>query len=567
MTSYGYRKGDSAPTSLPETIRSAGVRETVESILVAVMLALLFKAFEAEAFVIPTGSMAPTLQGSHKDVACRQCDYRYRVSASVENPDSSRPGRVVETCCPFCRFAQPVDPTTDANHGTFSGDRILVSKFSYDIAQPRRWDVAVFRFPENAKQPFIKRLVGLPGEQVALIDGDIFARTVQTGDENVTNPWALPGWKAARKPERAQLAMWQEVFDSRFTPLSAMRDGSRWFTSPWVAGSQEGEWQIEDRRDYGYSGGAPTTLRWNDAFPILDSYAYNEPPPRQGGGPNGQYPVSDLRISMGVRPRGEGLTVSAVVEARRHEFRARVIPGGGDQSTAILEMRPTPVQAGADAAQAPWTELSSVNFKGGFAAGRATNIELWHADQSLRLYVDDRLVASAEYDWTPDERLRYALGMTLDEVAANDAALIFEQHYSRPGVRVEFSGGPFTLYRVALARDIHYRADTYHDYNDYVIAGERMLHSRRGQPAHGTHPKSTVILNQDQFFVCGDNSPQSLDARLWDVPNPWVAEMDRTTGVVNRDLLIGKAFFVYFPAPYRNHGVPVPDFGSMRFIW
>jgi len=100
-----------------------------------------------------------------------------------------------------------------------------------------------------------------------------------------------------------------------------------------------------------------------------------------------------------------------------------------------------------------------------------------------------------------------------------------------------------------------------------VIAGERMLHSRRGQPAHGTHPKSTVILNQDQFFVCGDNSPQSLDARLWDVPNPWVAEMDRTTGVVNRDLLIGKAFFVYFPAPYRNHGVPVPDFGSMRFIW
>ena len=39
-----------------------GVRETVESIVVAVMLALLFRAYEAEAFVIPTGSMAPTLQ-------------------------------------------------------------------------------------------------------------------------------------------------------------------------------------------------------------------------------------------------------------------------------------------------------------------------------------------------------------------------------------------------------------------------------------------------------------------------------------------------------------------------
>ena len=42
----------------------AAVRETIESIVVALVLAFLFRTFEAEAFVIPTGSMAPTLMGA-----------------------------------------------------------------------------------------------------------------------------------------------------------------------------------------------------------------------------------------------------------------------------------------------------------------------------------------------------------------------------------------------------------------------------------------------------------------------------------------------------------------------
>ena len=40
-----------------------GGRETVESIVIAVILAFLFRTFVAEAFVIPTGSMAPHNQG------------------------------------------------------------------------------------------------------------------------------------------------------------------------------------------------------------------------------------------------------------------------------------------------------------------------------------------------------------------------------------------------------------------------------------------------------------------------------------------------------------------------
>ncbi|MDB4370952.1 S26 family signal peptidase, partial [Mariniblastus sp.] len=51
-------------------MRDFGVRETIESIIVAIVLALMFRAYEAEAFIIPTGSMAPSLQGQHMDLEC-----------------------------------------------------------------------------------------------------------------------------------------------------------------------------------------------------------------------------------------------------------------------------------------------------------------------------------------------------------------------------------------------------------------------------------------------------------------------------------------------------------------
>src|SRR5262245_699080 len=56
-------------------------RETIESIVVAFVLAFLFRTFEAEAFVIPTGSMPPTLYGQQRDVHCQQCGTRFAVGA------------------------------------------------------------------------------------------------------------------------------------------------------------------------------------------------------------------------------------------------------------------------------------------------------------------------------------------------------------------------------------------------------------------------------------------------------------------------------------------------------
>src|SRR5262245_25116925 len=112
-----------------------GWRETIESIAMAVILALLFRGFVAEAFVIPTGSMAPTLDGRHKDVECPKCHQWYQVSGSREQENDIPTGlHVISTTCPICRYTKALDPIDNPNEGSFSGDRIIVGKFCYDLA-------------------------------------------------------------------------------------------------------------------------------------------------------------------------------------------------------------------------------------------------------------------------------------------------------------------------------------------------------------------------------------------------------------------------------------------------
>src|SRR5713101_188700 len=85
----------------PHTDTKDSVREIVETVVFVVVLVLLLKSFVAEAFVIPTGSMAETLYGYQKVVDCPECQYKFPVNCSSEVEDKVP----VRGCvCPNCRF-------------------------------------------------------------------------------------------------------------------------------------------------------------------------------------------------------------------------------------------------------------------------------------------------------------------------------------------------------------------------------------------------------------------------------------------------------------------------------
>ena len=218
------------------------VRETVESLAVAFILALLFKAFIAEAFVIPTGSMAPTLMGAHKDVQCEECGYQYQCGASNEfdSVGARTDILVIGTTCPLCRKPQVANSAKNANLATFSGDRILVSKLAYAWTQPRRWDVIVFKFIEKAHQNYIKRCTGRPNETLRIREGNIYVRD----DAAAANePNGDPGFKIARKPPHVMNAMLQVLSDTKYLPKKLIQAGLPSAWQPFPMG--DSGWQVE----------------------------------------------------------------------------------------------------------------------------------------------------------------------------------------------------------------------------------------------------------------------------------------------------------------------------------
>ncbi len=160
-----------AASPAPPEPKRESLRDTVESIIFALILAFLFRTFEAEAFVIPTGSMAPTLYGRHKETTCTKCGSHIVVGASDEyNAELGalhKDNRILAAICPNCRY----ENTQLRDALAFNGDRILVNKFPYEIGEPNRWDVFVFKYPQEPDVNYIKRLVGLPGETIRIRQG------------------------------------------------------------------------------------------------------------------------------------------------------------------------------------------------------------------------------------------------------------------------------------------------------------------------------------------------------------------------------------------------------------
>jgi signal peptidase I len=305
-------------------------RETVESIVVAFVLAFLFRTFEAEAFVIPTGSMSPSLLGQHKDVSCPHCDFRFRTTASSEGEDRDRMIAqlnrerganadrlrerisdldVVGGMCPMCRYLMPMRPDLPATvrneidaedvdyQPSYPGDRILVNKYGVDFSEPDRWDVIVFKFPGDGNMNYIKRLVGLPGETLRVYQGDVFTKPLDAGDD---------AYHIERKPPDKVAAMLEIVHDTDYEPSALYNAGwpLRWAATTsggWKVDAQPGEQTVEQRFTVDQTNEAPLAwLRYRHLIPSQDHWGHVREIEKAGG--------------MEAAARAEGLSVE---EARR----------------------------------------------------------------------------------------------------------------------------------------------------------------------------------------------------------------------------------------------------------
>lgn len=528
-----------APAARKET-----PKESVIGLIISFVVVLIFRGFFFETFHIPTGSMAPTLRGAHMQFTSPQSGFTWAV-----NPWSDPnlpPSRVQGTPAQPVRVTDPVSgvPMPPGAFPLRSGDRIAVLKYNW-FHHPRRWDVIVFKMPENPRENYIKRLLGLPNEDLWLVDGDIFTRPAGGSDDLST------GWAIARKPRYIQDTLWWPLHGTEHTPLSRDFDGRAW-RSPW-----RGEGWVHDGRTIRAESPNPGPLVWDNALrPIVEFSPYNETPM---AGRMPVYPTSDIRVRAGMDPMGDPPSqVAFTIAARAHEFRALM-----DASGSRIQMRRQ--------GEPDWRNLGEPGAS--VLHSRDTiQIEFQHVDQSLELRVNGRTIAHAAYDWSPVERLRNSTRLNveqLDDVLRNPdiADLSNPAIYVQPRVSIEitpdrsasFTGLP-VLHNAGIDRDLYYQPAV------------RWAGPGIATPGLGSHPGHLATMGDWQFFAAGDNSGNSRDSRLWDAVNPWIADQTGATpGIVPGDMLMGEAVIVFWPAPQVLNLGPVrlpfiPDLGRARLI-
>ena len=388
--------------SKDHTKRETDIAETLQSLLVAFTLALAFRGFIIEGFVIPTGSMAPTLMGQHARYRSSVTGYDYAFDGSESllirsvgaNGAPSWRYQAVPLLDPMVFQTRPVDTISPrALVGeTRMGDRVLVLKFLYAFFDPDRWDVVVFKNPVDPigpSQNYIKRLVGLGGEQLLLADGDVFVS--EHGAE-------LSEMRVVRKPEYIQDAVWQTVYDSDYIPGSAksLEDvrSLGWKGAPF----QSSKFDLDDTRTWRSSSGG--TLTWcDDCFiDITDFNAYNylryqysERGKRSTFNLNTTVPVSDVRIAAAIETDDPAnFETSLELSALNHRFVYAISNG-----KATLSLLDTGGSALA-------VEETDFNPKGSF------ELDFRNVDQEMSIRVNGSELLTLQYEWSPMQRLENA---------------------------------------------------------------------------------------------------------------------------------------------------------------
>ncbi len=595
--SASAKPGSADPASTKPPAKQESMRETIESIAVAFLLAFLFRAFEAEAFVIPTGSMAPTLYGRHKEATCTQCGHLITIGASEEldRDGNYLTGRLESSVCPNCRA-----PNSIKNAPVFRGDRILVNKFPFELREPRRWDVVVFKYPEEPKTNYIKRLVGLPNETLMIRQGDLYRAEPGGGEMKVLRksdpnkqreiqilvhdndfpeqPLIDQGW-----PRR-----WAAVArddEDRFDQESAATGGAA--ASVEVAGWRETDegWKAQDKQhsfelteadskdkqqhwlryrhfvptadvwrtllksedgdrlnNFGSNGAA--TLKRPRPQLVTDFCGYNAFSSAQEFDLESHFWVGDLTLGCNVKIDKLAESSELLLELNEgvHRFRCRINPSTGEaQLLRVVWLNRNEEEE--ELLAKTTTVLQGVG---------SHRVEFANVDQRLCLWIDGRLVdfgSKAEYTLSEIENL----GPQEEDLTPIGIAV--------RRLNVEVS-------HLQIQRDIYYLSSHEQQSQDFSpfsshleewspCSSHQHLRHLLSNPAawwqsyQACHHDAQFELGPDEFMMLGDNSPKSKDSRLW--------ENDRRAQhrhAVPRSALVGKAFYIYWPhgQPFLNGG-------------
>lgn len=550
--------------------------------------------------MISTGSMAPTLLGYHRRVECPACRFQFAAGAAASaevaasgmqlaraaGPEAAVADADLEhAACPNCgRFATRVDalPVTE-------GDQLLVHKDAFAWRRvlgghgPRRWEVAVFRNPQDETMAYVKRVVGLPGERIELIDGDVYA-----------------DGRLQRKPLSAQLGTRIIVHSQDHEPDDQDPD----WRPRWTTESEASAWSIEPCR-FVFNGDRKSEVRrrtaeveYETASPTSDHHspltAHHTPPPsldwlayrhwvRLGGLHRTGVPLAEW--PAGVAPPDPVLSTIAYHAETGTLSCYGALPfevwEQWDAQTEDAAFRLAVRELYERSHVAPITDECPYNGTGRARQAYAvrdlmleTQVERARGDGELVLEISNgRQSWQAVLDFGHDEVLLLGddereplavarLPAALREgplrllwscfdrqllLAVNDAPLLDavlgepdSPAAAGPDRRPEARIGAREL-RVSVAHVRLYRDIYYTPADQGPAAGQR--------------------LGRGEYFVLGDNSPVSIDSRHWERPG------------VPRDAFIGKPLVVHLPSRPetltwggRLRRIRVPDFSRVRYI-
>jgi signal peptidase I len=65
-------------------------------------------------------------------------------------------------------------PSGSMEKTILTGSRVLGTRFSYWFSEPQRGDIVIFKFPDDEKKDYLKRIIGLPGDTVEIVDGKVY---------------------------------------------------------------------------------------------------------------------------------------------------------------------------------------------------------------------------------------------------------------------------------------------------------------------------------------------------------------------------------------------------------